>query len=129
MLLNTYCRLQIAEIKRQGEEKKQEFSKHLEKTSEEVQDFSERMLVSITCLDDLFMSGSRLADRGHDVEVLTQFDGMSTQLMQAEKDLSYEKPFMVKQSYLDKGVSNKQFADSKNIVLFACIVIWNTGFL
>ena len=63
------------------------------------------------------MSGSRLADRGHDVEVLTQFDGMSTQLMQAEKGLSYEKPFMVKQSYLDKGVSNKLFADSKNIML------------
>ena len=114
MLLNTYCRLQIAEIKRQGEEKKQEFSKHLEKTSEEVQDFSERMLVSITCLDDLFMSGSRLADRGHDVEVLTQFDGMSTQLMQAEKDLSCEKPYMVKHSYLDIGLSNNQFAASKD---------------
>ena len=59
-------------------------------------------------------SGSQLADRGHDVEVLTQFDEMSTQLMHAEKDLSYEKPYMVKQSYLDKGLSNKQFAASKN---------------
>lgn len=62
------------------------------------------MLVGVTCLDDLFMSGSRLADRGHDVEVLTQFYEMSTQLMQAEKDLSYEKPYMVKQSYMDKGI-------------------------
>ena len=114
MVINTHCWLQIAEIKRQGEEKKQEFSKHLEKTSEEVQDFSAELLISITCLDDLFMSGSRLADRGHDVEVLTQFDEMSTQLMHAEKDLSYERPYMVKQSYLDKGLSNKQFAASKN---------------
>ena len=113
MVINTHCWLQIAEIKRQGEKKKQEFSKHLEKTSEEVQDFSERMLVSITCLDDLLMSGSRLADRGHDVEVLAKFDEMSTQLTQAEKDLSCEKPYMVKHSYLDKGLSNKQFAASK----------------
>ena len=83
---------------------KKEFQDQQDKSTKEVERTSEKMLLNITVLDDLYIYGTGLADRRADMDVLKEFDAVSAHMMNTEKSLKFEERLPLKTPYLHIGV-------------------------
>ena len=83
---------------------KKEFQDQQDKSTKEVERTSEKMLLNITVLDDLYIYGTGLADRRADRDVLKEFDEVSANMMYTEKSLKFEERLPLKTPYLHIGV-------------------------
>ena len=82
---------------------KREFRKHIDRSTDEVEQFSDETLLNTTVLDDLYIYGTHLADRRADRQLLEEFDEVSRKLEQTNSSKDYEKVIILKTPYLHTG--------------------------
>ena len=70
---------------------KREFWEHIDRSTVEVEQFSDEILLNTTVLDDLYIYGTHLADRRADRQLLEEFDEVSRKLEQTNSSKDYEK--------------------------------------
>ena len=95
--------LQIRDIRNEGRDLKDEFTKHLEQTSKEVIQFSEDMLTNLAILDGLFRTGEELAERSSDAEVIRDYKQLKRELTDGVQDKTMESRFVMQRLVLKEG--------------------------
>ena len=95
--------LQIRDIRNEGRDLKDEFTKRLQQTSKEVNQFSEDMLTNLANLDGLFRTGEELAERSSDAEVIRDYKQLKRELTDGVQDKTMESKFVMRRLFLKKG--------------------------
>ena len=96
-------RLQVRDIRNEGRDLKDEFTKRLQQLSEEVNRFSEDMLTNLANLDGLFRTGEELAERSSDAEVIRDYKQLKRELTDGVQDKAMESKFVMQRLFLKKG--------------------------
>ena len=118
--------LQIRDIRNEGRDLKDEFTKRLQQTSKEVNQFSEDVLTNLANLDGLFRTGEELSERSSDAEVIRDYKQLKQELTNGVQDKAMESNFVMRRLFLKKGrvqysTISKNFAEhtSPAIVQYA----------
>ena len=101
---------------------KDEFTKRLQQTSKEVNQFSEDMLTHLANLDGLFRTGEELAERSSDAEVIRDYKQLKQQLTDGVQDKAMESKFVMQRLFLKKGrihrsIISKNFAEHTSLAI------------
>ena len=83
------------------------FGEYVTKSSEDVDKFSDEILLNITVLDDLYISATHLADRRSDKQLLDEFDEVSANLAGVTCDHECEDGLNLFTPYLHTGRKDK----------------------
>lgn len=102
-------------VKLEAEKLKAEFTQHVDQSYEEVNQYSEEMLLDMTSLDDLYSYGMSLADKRSDKQLLEEFEEVATNMTEKSIDQNCENPHFLKTPYLHTGRQN--CSQSKFIVV------------
>ena len=96
-------RLQVRDIRNEGRDLKDEFTKRLQQSSEEVNRFSEDMLTNLANLDGLFRTGEELAERSSDAEVIRDYNHLKQELTDGVEHKVMEQKVNMERVFLKRG--------------------------
>ena len=96
-------RLQVRDIRNEGRDLKDEFTKRLQQSSEEVNRFSEDMLTNLAILDGLFRTGEELAEKSSDAEVIRDYKQLKQELTDGVQDKAMEQKVNMERAFLRRG--------------------------
>ena len=96
-------RLQVRDIRNEGRVLKDESTKRLQLSSEEVNRFSEDMLTHPANLDGLLRTGEELTERSFDAEVIRDYNQLKQELTDEVQDKATEQLVNMERVFLKRG--------------------------